>query len=190
MSIFKRAFLYDTRKRGKTILLFVILLVMATFVLTGISIWKASSSAQLDLRQSLGGKFDVFVDWDNSPYVVKEDAGEEYDEKIGTTSASFLMYSTVQFTPENIAAIKGIAGVKYCGARQDNLAPFEGLSLFPGTVLTDAKYRGYTKVLGVCSTQDDELFTSGTLTLAEGRHISADDAHTAIISQDIAEKTG
>lgn len=190
MGIFKRAFLYVTRKRGKTVLLFAILLVMATFVLTGLSIWKASSSAQLDLRQSLGGKFDVFVDWDNSPYVVKENAGEEYDEETGTTVASFLMYSTVQFTPENIAAIKGVAGVKYCGARQDNLAPFEGLSLFPGTVLTDAKYQGYTKVLGVCSTQDDELFTNGTLTLAKGRHISADDAHTAIISQDIAERNG
>ncbi len=190
MSIFKRAFLYVTRKRGKTVLLFAILLIMATFVLTGLSIRKASEAAQLDLRQSLGGKFDVFVDWDNSPYVVKEDAGEEYDEETGMTSASFLMYSTVQFTPENIAAIKGVAGVKYCGARQENLAPFEGLSLFPGTVLTDAKYQGCTKVLGVCSTQDDELFTSGTLTLAEGRHISADDTHTAVISQDLAERNG
>ena len=32
MSIFKRAFLYVTRKRGKTILLFTILMIMATFV--------------------------------------------------------------------------------------------------------------------------------------------------------------
>ncbi len=39
MSIFKRAFLYVTRKRGKTILLFTILMIMATFVLTGLSIW-------------------------------------------------------------------------------------------------------------------------------------------------------
>lgn len=100
------------------------------------------------------------------------------------------MYSTVQFTPENIAAIKGVSGVKYCGARQDNLLPFEGLSLFPGTIPTDAKYRGFTKALGVCSTQDDELFTTGTLTLAEGRHISDDDTHAAIISQDLAERNG
>ena len=42
MSIFKRAFLYVVRKRGKTILLFAILLIMATFVLTGLSIWKAA----------------------------------------------------------------------------------------------------------------------------------------------------
>ena len=111
MSIFKRAYLYVTRKRGKTILLFAILLIMATFVLTGLSIWKASEAAQLDLRQSLGGKFDVFVDWNNSPYVVKENTGEEYDEETGKTSTGFLMYSTVQFTSENIASIKGRAKV-------------------------------------------------------------------------------
>ncbi len=121
---------------------------MATFVLTGLSIWKAAEAAQLDLRQSLGGKFDIFVDWSNSPYVVKETVQDnEVDEKTGKTSTSFLMYSTVQFTPENIAAIKGVSGVKYCGARQDNLLPFDSVSLFPGTAATDAKYQGYTKTL-------------------------------------------
>ncbi len=78
--------------------------------------------------------------------------------------------------------------MKYCGARQDNLLPFDGLSLFPGTISTDAKYQGYTKALGVCNTEDDELFTTGTLTLTEGRHISANDSHVAIISQDLAER--
>ena len=188
MSIFKRAFLYVTRKRGKTILLFAILLIMATFVLTGLSIWKASEVAQLNLRQSLGGKFDVFVDWSNSPYVVKEPVKDEVDEETGKTTSSFLMYSTVQFTPENIAAIKAVSGVKYCSARQDNLLPFDELSLFPGTISTDAKYQGYTKTLGVCNTEDDELFTTSTLTLAEGRHISADDTHVAIISRDLADR--
>lgn len=188
MSFFKRAFLYVTRKRGKTILLFAILLIMATFVLTGLSIWKASEVTQLNLRQSLGGKFDVFVDWSNSPYVVKEPVKDEVDEETGKTSSSFLMYSTVQFTPENIVAIKGVPGVKYCSARQDNLLPFDELSLFPGTISTDAKYQGYTKTLGVCNTEDDELFTTGSLTLAEGRHISADNTHVAIISRDLAER--
>ena len=189
MSIFKRAFLYVTRKRWKTLLLFAILIIMATFVLTGLSIWKASEAAQLDLRQSLGGKFDIFPDWDNSPYIVKEIVKDEIaDEETGKTSSSYIMYSTVQFTPENIAAIKGVPGVKYCSARQDNLLPFDGLSLFPGTISTDAKYQGYTKALGVCSTEDDELFTTGTLKLTEGQHISADDIHAAIISQDLAER--
>lgn len=51
MGFIKRAYLYVTRKRGKSVLLFFILLVMGTFVLTGLSIWKASQAAQLNLRQ-------------------------------------------------------------------------------------------------------------------------------------------
>ncbi len=189
MNISKRAFLYVVRKRGKTILLFAILLIMATFVLTGLSVWKASEAAQIDLRQSLGGKFDVFPDWENSPYIVKETVmDEEVDEETGIISSSYIMYSTVQFTPENIAAIKGVSGVKYCSARNDDILPFDGISLFPGTLAIDAKYRGCTKVLGVCGTEDDELFTTGTLTLTEGRHISVSDAYVAIISQDLAER--
>lgn len=190
MGFIKRAFLYVTRKRGKSVLLFVILLVMATFVLTGLSIWKASEAAQLDLRQSLGGRFDVHVDWENSPYVVKENVKEEAGGENGKSSTSFIQYSTVQLTPDNIAAIKAVPGVKYCSARQAHLVPFAEFSLFAGTVATDAKYKSHTKVLGVCSTEEDELFTTGTLTLAEGRHISNGDSHVAIISQDLAEKSG
>ena len=189
MNCIKRAFLYVTRKRGKSILLFAILLIMATFVLTGLSVRKASESAQLELRQSLGGRFDIFVDWSNSPYVVKETVTEEVDEETGRTMTSFLQYSTIQLTPENIAAIKSVSGVKYCSARLADLIPFEELSLFPGTVPISEKYQRRTKMLGVCSTQDDQLFTTGTLTLTEGRHIDFNDSRSAIISRDLAEKS-
>jgi len=189
MSIFKRAFLYVTRKRGKTILLFAILLIMATFVLTGLSIWKASEAAQLNLRQSLGGKFDIYVDWENSPYVVKEIIKDnEFDEETGKTSNSFLIYSTVQLTPEEIAAINSVPGVKYSSARYDVLARFDNLSLFPGTVSVAENLQHRTKVFGVCGTETDELFTTGTLTLTEGRHITSEDQSVAIISGDLAEK--
>ncbi len=189
MSIIKRAFLYAARKREKTILLFAILLIMATFVLTGLSIWKASEAAQLNLRQSLGGKFDIYVDWENSPYVVKEIIKDnEFDEETGKTSNSFLIYSTVQLTPEEIAAINSVPGVKYSSARYDVLARFDNLSLFPGTVSVAENLQHRTKVFGVCGTETDELFTTGTLTLTEGRHITSEDQSVAIISGDLAEK--
>ena len=66
------------------------------------------------------------------------------------------MYSTVQFTPENIAAIKSIPGVKYCSAGLDNLIPFDGLSLFPGTVPIAEQYQQRTKTMGVCNSADEE----------------------------------
>ena len=42
MNFLKRAMLYVTRKKGKSIVLFCILLIMATFVLSGLSIGKAT----------------------------------------------------------------------------------------------------------------------------------------------------
>jgi putative ABC transport system permease protein len=51
MNFMKRAFLYVSRKRGKSILLFFILLILSTFVLTGLSIGSASKQAQKNLRQ-------------------------------------------------------------------------------------------------------------------------------------------
>ena len=56
MGAIRRAYCYVTRKKGKIILLFFILLIMATFVLAGLSTQKASQAAQKNLREALGAK--------------------------------------------------------------------------------------------------------------------------------------
>ncbi len=94
----------------------------------------------------------------------------------------------MQLTPEEIAAINSVPGVKYSSARYDVLARFDNLSLFPGTVSVAENLQHRTKVFGVCGTETDELFTTGTLTLTEGRHITSEDQSVAIISGDLAEK--
>ena len=73
MNFMNRAWLYIIRKKGKSILLFVILLVMATFVLTALALGNASQSAQRDLRKSLGGTFLVGFDYtEKNPYLKVE----------------------------------------------------------------------------------------------------------------------
>ena len=73
MNFMNRAWLYIVRKRGKSILLFVILLVMATFVLTALALGNASKAAQQELRQSLGGSFLIGFDYtENNPYLKVE----------------------------------------------------------------------------------------------------------------------
>ena len=57
MSLFQRAFLYVTRKRAKTAILFLLLTVIATLVLSGAAIKGAVKTAQLNVRQALGGIF-------------------------------------------------------------------------------------------------------------------------------------
>lgn len=52
---------------------FVILLVMATFVLTALALGNASKAAQQELRQSLGGSFLIGFDHtENNPYLKVE----------------------------------------------------------------------------------------------------------------------
>ena len=189
MNISQRAFYYVTRKKGKSLLLLAILLAMGSCVLTGLAIWRAAGEAQLELRQSLGGRLAISVDWQNSPYVVEEKLAESYDETSGKTSISSLLYSTKQLTPENIAAIKGVAGVKYCSGRFEGLTPLPELSLLPGTVPIDPKYQGCTKTLGVYNSRDDELFSDGSLQLTAGRHLGPDDRQAVLISEDLAAKS-
>lgn len=93
MNFMKRAFLYVSRKRGKSILLFFILLILSTFVLTGLSIGSASKQAQKNLRQNIGGSFNIDVNYsDSNPYYHEEESENE------DGSSDLLMYSTEQVT--------------------------------------------------------------------------------------------
>ena len=106
MNFMNRAWLYIVRKRGKSILLFVILLVMATFVLTALALGNASKAAQQELRQSLGGSFLIGFDYtENNPYL-----------KVESVEGGTLMYSTQQISPELVEQIRGIEGIKECSA--------------------------------------------------------------------------
>lgn len=191
MNSLHRAFLYVTRKKGKTFLLFTILFIMATSVLSGLSIWKASDQAQLNLRQSLGGSFDIAVDWsDNNPYMVKKTVvGPQHDDN-AKQSLNYVMYSSKQLSPEDIEDLKKLKGVKYCNAYTEVLSKFEDISLFPGTIPIAESYQKQTKLMGAWTTQDNDLFTSNTLTLIEGQHILPNDDGKAIISQDLASRNG
>lgn len=72
--LYNRAWLYVIRKKGKSILLSIILLLIATFVLTALAIGNASETARQNLRQSLGGNFLIATDYsDINPYLKVEE---------------------------------------------------------------------------------------------------------------------
>ena len=180
MSFMSRAWLYIIRKKGKSILLFVILLVMATFVLTALALGNASKSAQQDLRQSLGGSFLIGFDYtENNPYL-----------KIEDVEGGTLMYSTQQISPELVKQIRGIGGIRECSATVEGLAAFPSLQLFTGNIPVEEEFRKSSKVLSTWKSEELTRFTSGQLTLTEGRHIMPDDENKGIISKDLAEKNG
>ena len=180
MSFMSRAWLYIIRKKGKSILLFVILLVMATFVLTALALGNASKSAQQDLRQSLGGSFLIRFDYtENNPYL-----------KIEDVEGGTLMYSTQQISPELVKQIRGIEGIRECSATVEGLAAFPSLQLFTGNIPVEEEFRKSSKILSTWKSEELTRFTSGQLTLLEGRHIMPEDENKGIISKDLAEKNG
>ena len=181
MNCLKRAYLYVTRKKGKSILLFLILLVTATFVLSGLCIGDATRQAQMNLRKNLGGAFDMAVNYsEDNPYYRQEES--ENDD--GTTDV--LMYSMKQVSPEMVANIRNITGVKYCDASTENL--YDGLLPISGTVPVEEEFSHCVTGVGVWRSSEQEFFTSEKLTLIAGRHIAENDTHSAIISDVLAEK--
>lgn len=137
MNFMNRAWLYIVRKRGKSILLFVILLVMATFVLTALALGNASKAAQQELRQSLGGSFLIGFDYtENNPYL-----------KVESVDGGTLIYSTQQIRPELVEQIREIEGIKECSATVEGLAAFPSLELFTGNIPIEEEFRASSKIL-------------------------------------------
>ena len=180
MNFMNRAWLYIVRKRGKSILLFAILLVMATFVLTALALGNASKAAQQELRQSLGGSFVIGFDYtENNPYL-----------KVESVDGGTLMYSTQQISPELVEQIREIEGIKECSATVEGLAAFPSLELFTGNIPIEEEFRASSKILSTWKSEELTRFTSGQLTLTQGRHILPDDKNKGLISKDLAEKNG
>ena len=180
MNFMNRAWLYIVRKRGKSILLFVILLVMATFVLTALALGNASKAAQQELRQSLGGSFLIGFDYtENNPYL-----------KVESVDGGTLVYSTQQISPELVEQVRSIDGVNYCSATTESLAVLPSLDLFAGNIPIEEEFRNSSKILGTWKSEELSRFTSGQLALTEGRHIMPGDKNKGLISKDLADKNG
>lgn len=178
MNCLKRAWLYIIRKKGKSALLFIVLLLIATFVLTTLSITKAADTAQQNLRRSLGGNFTIGFDYSkNNPYL-----------NIQQIEGATIMYSTQQISPKLVEKIRKIEGIKFCSAIVETIANCPELNYFVGNINLDEEFSKSTKVTGVWKSEENALFTSGKIKLVEGRHIAPTDEKKVLISKDLADK--
>lgn len=178
MGFIKRAFLYVTKKRGKSVLLFIILLVMATFVLSGLSIEKATRVTQENLRYALGGEFEIIPDYtENNPYYKMETDDE----------GNFTVNTEMPINQELIDEVMETAGIKSYDAISQCLVS-TNLEVIPGTVPIKDKYRDYVYSRFVTGTKNNSFFKNKTLKLIEGSHVPVDGGHVAVISNELAKK--
>ena len=178
MRIIKRAYLYVTRKKGKSILLFFILLIMSTFVLTGLSTQKASQEAQKNLREALGGEFYVSVELSESnPYFRRVDDGE----------GALDLYTELPVTRDMINAIMEIGGIEKYDASAQTLVS-TNLTIFPGNVPLKGELNNKIYARTVAGTENNSFFQSGIMELTEGKHITGNESNAAVISRDMADQ--
>ena len=180
MSTIKRAFLYVTRKKGKSILLFFVLLIMATFVLSGISIERAARLEQKKLRQTMGGTFELLPEFSES---------NPYFKTINDDEGGVTLYTERPLTQEMIDLILQMDGIKSCDAdTQSNVQP--NLEIFKGNVPLKGELNDSAYARTVYSSETNAFFTSQKLQLIEGKHITNAEKYSAIISKELADKNG
>ena len=209
MGVFRRAFLYVTRKKMRSLLLFLLFFVTGLFLLTGISIKRSAKEAAEDFQKTL--KTGVRVESTGGSSIKTEEIFDENGEKVLKYDANLIREHHI----EEFLAIEGVSGF-YCDNLQRDEA-YTGLSLHPGynswsldivdgkIPLEDDEMKEYQKYviserksyeakahtnsfLKVYDSEWHPAFVNGAVELVEGKHIRVKEKNKVVISDEVAEK--
>lgn len=166
MNIWQRAYLHTVRKKGKTTLMFLILLIMSTMILTCVAIQSAGDTAALNIRKTLSGGFTINA--------------ARLDNMLDESATAGILK-----IPGVLAAYNGRSyyqgeygrpdGTKLAIKREGAAAPLAG-----------DEHTG--KIVGAIRSDEDAYFTESGFQLIKGRHINVGDKNVILISDDFAER--
>lgn len=176
MNTLKRAFLYTMRKKTKTLILFLVLVTISTFILTGLSIYKVVDDSALSLRQSVGGSIRLELDENNRK-------NWQYQQAAG---GMLVDYVGAPITDEDIQKIMSIDGIKAYNGLGDGSVFAKDFSFISG--FSFGAGSDYSRLPSVTDSEYFNFFTRKAFQLVEGRHIKEGDDHVVLISTAIAEK--
>lgn len=106
MHIWQRAYLYVRRKAGKSVLLLLVMLLLFSFVMVGLLLYRTTDLAIQQTRQRLGGGFRVSPDMQNRENVMITEAD-------GQTS---ITYIGAPLDENLIQAVRAKEGINACNA--------------------------------------------------------------------------
>lgn len=158
MNVLKRAWLYITRKKVKSIIILFILFAISTAVLSGISIKKAALVSKDKSKEMFSNTFELT----NYSGIPKEVIKQIVDKK------GIEKYST------KIIAGGVLEGHKTVEAKES-------------PITYDEKFKDAINLAGINNTEIDGTFTSKVLKLVEGRHIVKNDKGKVLIHKGLAE---
>ena len=178
MTFVKRAFLYCFRQKVKTLILFLVLAIISTFLLTGLAIRDASEGATEDARTAIGGKLFLEIDPAN-----------QYDSSQDGYGMTYT-YNGDYITPEILDAISKVDGV--VDYNSDNPRGFWGAGVdfeyLPAAFdLSYTPYGESSAYTAALSSEKSSDFESGKYSLVDGRHITPEDKFVVMISKELAD---
>ena len=179
MSFIKRAGLYCIRQRFKTVILFLVLMLISTFILTSIAVRDAAKGATSDVQTAIGGKIMLELDTD-------QNMGSSQQNEWGTVYG----YDGDLITQEIVDAIKKVDGV--VDYNSEDTAGYYGAGVnfkyLPAAFnLSYTQYGESSSYTATLSSEKCSKFQNGTYKLTDGRHITPDDKHACLISKELAD---
>ena len=169
MTFLKRTLLYLMRKKGKTMILFLLILIVSSFVLSCFSILDATGETTENMRIAVGAAFHIRSSRSIS---FQETSDAERAEAVITERA-------VQQIMEN-------GNIKYYNGRNSGYA--KGLQFIPGAYHTDENSMGQVSANSYSALHPH--FTDHVLELTNGRHITPDDTNVVLVSETLAALNG
>lgn len=163
--MFKRACLYVTRKKGKSLIMLFILFAIATSVLSIISVKKAALITKQEIKKEMNSSFSIVgMAW-----------GTEY-----TTGTMSLI--------NEIHKLEGISKINRSSNSGGELVGLKSIeSESKVTREEDKRFGEVVSIQGSDYSDLDKKFTSGSFKLVEGRHLTEGDRNKVLIHKELAE---
>lgn len=171
MSFTQRAMLYISRKKGKTLSLFLLVFVVAVFLISCFGVLNASENLSRDIRTSLGAAFYIRA---NTEVLMTENGETEVKE------------NNINITGKEIDEIMQTGEIKYYNPINYGFAKSDGIAFIPGDKHTEENNMGKVTALRFSALAPE--FTDETAVLTEGKHITDADKGKILISEQLATK--
>ena len=169
----KRAGLYLLRKKGKAISIFLLIMVVSTFLIACFSLLAASEKLASDIRGALGAAFYLRA----STGVVSDENGE-----------MTVTENHIRITDNEIKRIQNCGNIAYYNPINYGYAKGEQLTFIHGEKHTEDNNIGAVTALRYSALETD--FVDEVLALAAGRHITEADTNAVLISSEVAAVNG
>ena len=172
MNFMKRAFLSLIRRKGKSLILLIIIFILSNVMAGSIAIGQASRNVEKTMKQQLGANASVEMDWEEM-----QDWTEE-------------QWNSVQYvTPDMADKIGALSYVKYYDYNSEAYINSTSLKMYDPNMM-DQEYN-YFPLRGVQYAPVLDI-ANGNATLVEGRVFTEEDIATAnyvvLISDKLAEQ--